>query len=98
MIPAEFKKYFWDIDFKKFDVRKNSSYIIGRILEYGDEEAAKWMFKNFKKTQIKNTLFKKRGVSRKSANYWALMLGIPKNKILCLKKSYQAMQKRHWPY
>jgi len=98
MIPLKFKKYFWDSDFDKINLKKDASFIIGRILEYGDKEAIRWMMKNFKKAELKQTLLKKRGLSCKSANYWANIFNIPKNKILCLKKSYQKMQRIHWPF
>lgn len=97
-LPAFLSKYFWDINFKKLDSKKYPYYIIERILEYGDEKAVKWMMDNFKKTQIKETLIKKRGVSRKSAVYWALIFNIPKEKILCLNKHYQNSFKKTWPY
>ena len=99
MKPPKFlRKYFWDVNFDSLDASQYPYFIIGRILEYGDKEAVKWMIKNFKKTQIKQTLIKRRGLSAKSANYWSCIFGVPKNKILCLKKSYQKMQKSHWPY
>ncbi len=92
------KNIFWDVDLKNNEIRKNAPFIIGRILEYGDERDVKWMFKNFKNSQIKQIILKKRDLSPKSAIYWASILGLPKNKILCLKTSYQKMRKSHWPY
>lgn len=97
-LPKFLSKYFWDIDFKKLDAEKYPYYVIERILEYGDEKAVKWMMENFKKTQIKETLIKKRGISRKSAIYWASIFNISKDEILCLSKSYQKMKESHWPY
>lgn len=87
---------FWDINLKKD--KREAPFIIGRILEYGDENDIKWMFKNFKSSQIKQVVLKKRDLSPKSAIYWASILGLQKNKILCLKTSYQKMRKSHWPY
>ena len=46
----------------------------------------------------KKVLSKRRGFSDRSANYWSLILNIPKNKILCLNRFYQKMQKSHWPH
>jgi len=98
MLPEKFKKYFWETDFQKLNVKDYPVYIIERILEYGDMDAVIWMMKNFKKPQIKQVLTEKRGISRKSANYWSSILDVPKNKILCLKMSYQDKQKSPWPY
>lgn len=98
MIDLFLKKYFWDADFKKIDFKKDAEYIIGRILEYGDIDALEWMFKVFDKKLIKKTFMECRNFSLKTANFWRLFFKINKNKILCLKKSYQKMQKTHWPY
>ena len=92
------KNLFWDVNLKNNEVQKNASLIIGRILEYGDENDIKWMLKNFKTSQLKQTLSKRGYFSLKSANYWASIFGMPKNKILCLKPSYRKMRKSHWPY
>jgi len=92
------KKIFWDVELKNNDIQKNSSFIIGRILEYGDENDIRWMLKNFKIFQIKKILSTKKNISIKSARYWASIFGMPQNKILCLKTSYRKMRKSHWPY
>jgi len=97
-LPKSFSKYFWDIDFNNLEVEKSSVFVIERILEYGDEKAVRWMLKNFDSSQIKKVLSKRRGFSDRSANYWSLILNIPKNKILCLNRFYQKMQKSHWPH
>lgn len=97
MVNKNNRKLFWDVNFEN-DVKKNAPFIIGRILEYGDENDIKWMLENFKIFQIKQILSGKRDISLKSANYWASILGVPKSKILCLKTSYQKMRKSHWPY
>jgi hypothetical protein len=97
-LPKFLSKYFWDVDFEKLNVGKYPFFIIERILEYGDRDAVMWMLDNFRKSQIKRTLLEKRNFSARSANYWSSVLGVPKNKVLCLKKSYQKMRKTHWPY
>lgn len=97
-IPDYVKKYFWEIDTDKLDIYKDKPYITTRLLEYGDQNAIKWLLLNMSKQRIKQSLLKTREISQKSANFWSEYFNIPKNKILCLKKSYQKMQKTHWPY
>ncbi|MBI1870897.1 MAG: hypothetical protein HYS07_06875 [Chlamydiae bacterium] len=75
-LPSSLKKYFWDVNFTELKPQNRPVYIIKRILEYGDKVAVEWMFKNFKESEIKNTLCDFRGYSQKSANYWALILNI----------------------
>lgn len=87
---------FWDVNLKKN--KKEGPFIIGKILEYGDPDDIKWMFKNFKMPEIKKVVLAKKDLSPVSANFWALFLHLPKNKIPCLKTSYRKMRKSHWPY
>ena len=70
-IPAGF---FWDTDSSRLDLRKNKDYIIERILELGDEKAVKWLFSNYSRNEIRRVLAASRRISRKSANYWSLVL------------------------
>lgn len=85
-LPVFLKKYFWEVEFNKINFQKSKIYILRRILEYGDEKAVNWMRKNFKLSEIKNTLINFRGYSLKSANFWSIMLNIPRKEVLCLKK------------
>ncbi len=101
-LPEFLKKYFWDVEFKKINLKKNSVYVLRRILEYGDGDAVVWMRKNFKESEIRNVLSKFRGYSRKSANFWALILDVPRGEVLCMrerssKRSLKAPEKI-WPY
>jgi hypothetical protein len=98
MIPAYVKKYFWEINVRELNLKDNADYIIKRILEYGDIKAVRWLFKTVSRKKIKEALLKGRGFSRPTANFFAGILGLDKNKIACLKRSYQKTQKSHWPY
>lgn len=97
-LPKFLEKYFWDVDFGKVSLQKFRLDIIRRILNYGDEKAVAWMFKNFKTAEMKYAVSHLRGYSRKSANYWAFVLGLPKEEVLCLKKHSSSQQKTIWPY
>ena len=97
-IPKSLKKYFWDVDFKNLDKDKYSYFIIERILELGDGKAVKWMENNFSKEKIRKVVYSSRNLSRKSANFWQLIFNLDRNKILCLKKSFQRKQKIAWRY
>ncbi|NQU99872.1 MAG: hypothetical protein HQ538_03990 [Parcubacteria group bacterium] len=97
-LPSFLKKYFWNVDFTKLDLEKDSFFVINRILEYGDIKGLCWLFKKVKRKQIEEVIMKSRELSPKTANFWALFLNLNKNKILCLKKSYQKMQRTHWAY
>ena len=65
---------FWDIDPSRLDLQENKGYIIERTLEFGDDKAVKWLFSNYPRSDIKKVLAGSRRISRKSANYWSLIL------------------------
>jgi hypothetical protein len=94
-VSVSAKKYFWEVEVEKLDPQKNAEYIIGRLLEYGDIEAVRWMFHAFDRELITHVLMNKRGFSRVTAN---LFFDLNKKDVLCLKKPYQKSQKTHWPY
>jgi len=96
--PEFLKKYFWDIDFARLDLRSYPKFVLERILEHGDEKAVAWMRKTFTRDEIADVLFHLRGLSPKSANFWALMYHIDRKKVLCLQKHYLRTQRMHWPY
>lgn len=95
-LPKFLKKYFWEVDFKKLDFKKRSEYVALRLLEHGDIKSLKWLFKNLPKEKIENIIIQQRGLSSRSLYFWSSFFNIPKEKILCLKRPYQTMQKRHW--
>ncbi|MEK7376037.1 MAG: hypothetical protein AABZ57_02555 [Candidatus Margulisiibacteriota bacterium] len=97
-LPGFLKKYFWDVDYKKMNINNRKIFILKRMLEYGDEKAVEWMRKNFRKSEIRYVLCNFRGYSSKSANFWSIMLGVNKEKVKCLNKSFLEIQKKFWPY
>lgn len=98
MIPGEIRKYFWDVDVEKIVPAKSPYFVIARILEYGDNTAARWMLKHFRRSAIEKTLRTTREMTPKSVEYWASVFRLPKNKVRCLKKSYREAHKIRWPY
>ncbi len=98
MLPEAVKKYFWEVDVDGLDVDKNPEYIISRLLEYGDREATRWLFKKFSRALIAKTLREGRAFSPRTANFWRLYLNLDKNKVLCLRMPYQKRREGTWPY
>lgn len=74
MLPKHLHKYFWDTESQKLDIKKYKFYIIERLLEMGDDEAIKWLNKNFQKKDFGEVLQKSRRISNRSRNYWNLVL------------------------
>ena len=74
MLPKTLHRYFWDTKPAALDPKQHQRYIIERLLELGDEEAVKWLFRQFKREEIKDVLTKSRQLSPKSRSYWELTL------------------------
>ncbi len=97
-LPQFLKKYFWDVDFERLNTSKYRFYIIKRILNCGDEKALKWLNKHFNKDEQVETLTSIRELSPRSANFWTLILDVPKTRVKCLQKQYLLRRKQLWPY
>ena len=84
MIPSHLRTLFWDADLATFDPIAHPDYAILRVLELGDEEAVAWMRANFSEGDIRRVLQTERRLSRKSANFWALVYSVPFDSVAAL--------------
>jgi hypothetical protein len=84
MIPKEIRPFFWDVSQESFDPVSYPRYTIGRLLEFGDESAVAWMRQTFSEAQIREVLCGERRLSRRSANFWALVYRIPPAEVVAL--------------
>ncbi len=97
-LPKFLKQYFWDVDFNNINAKKYAQYIVARLIDRGNDKAIRWLFKHYPKDLIKEVIKNRRGFSPKTANFWALVLGIDKRKVVCLQKPYLKMRQQLWPY
>jgi len=76
---------FWDVDLKKLDTRKDAKFIIGRVLDFGDLKewvAVRQLYGMEKITRAaKSHIFS----DPRSANFWSLILSVPRNKLKCTR-------------
>lgn len=83
MPPKFIKPFLWSADFKKIDTEKDKDRIILSLLNVGDRKATKWLFSYYPKKEIKQIFINRAGkgeLSKKSLNYWSLILKVkPKN-------------------
>lgn len=96
MLPSNFGKYFWDVKPEDIDLRKNSSYIAERLLEFGDFEAVAWLLKTYGREFLEQVIEKSKCLSSKSANFYSIYFGIDPKKILCLQGGYRNKQRKIW--
>ncbi|MGH9782770.1 MAG: DUF6922 domain-containing protein [Terriglobia bacterium] len=85
MIPQGLTPLFWDIRLDQFDPKAYPDYTIFRVLEYGNRDAVSWLKQTFDENEIRRVLCAERRLSRKSANFWALVYGIPPEQVSALR-------------
>ena len=85
-LPRALHRYFWDVDAKRLNIRKYRQFIIERILEFGDEKAIRWVRRTFGDDTIRQVVCQSRRIFKRTANFWCLLLNIPKGKVTCLSK------------
>ena len=88
MIPQHLHPLFWDINLDNFNPAAYPDYTIARVLELGDEQAVIWMKENFSEADIKRVIATERRLSRKSANFWALVYGIAPEDVAALRMAH----------
>ena len=88
MLPRHLRTLFWDVNLETFDPFSYPAYTIGRVLEYGDDEDVAWLRANFSAVEIADVVRNERRLSRRSANFWALVYGIPADDIAALHRAF----------
>lgn len=84
-LPKALYRYFWDVRAENLDIEKWPKHVIPRLMDYGDTEAVRWMWKEYGKEEIRETLKTMRGIMPKSAYYWANIVNLPYEEVKCLK-------------
>ena len=84
MIPQYLRTLFWDTNLDTFNPTAFPHYTITRVLEYGDRDAIAWMRETFSEAEIVNVLRTERRLSRKSANFWALIYHVAPDEVAAL--------------
>jgi hypothetical protein len=85
-LPKFLKPYFWETELARVNPKRHASYIIERVLEYGDDRAIRWLRKNYSPAQIARVVRTSRVISSNTANLWALIFEIPRTEIQCFSK------------
>jgi len=77
-IPKKMKWLFWSYDINSLDLEIDKDYIISQVLNYGTWEDLKWLFKVYRKRDIKNIVKNpKRGIwFKKVLNFWTTIFNI----------------------
>ncbi len=97
-IPDHLKRFFWDTDISRIDIRKKPLWLVARILDKGDIQAIDWLRQTFSDDDIRQTLTSSRDVSLRSASFWARIYGVPLSEVKCFQEPYRSQRKQLWPY
>lgn len=65
---------FWDTDVKNIDVKKNSQYVIERILDFGNDKEVKWLWNFYGRKMLKDVVAKSRCLRPRTKTLWTLLL------------------------
>jgi len=93
-IPQSVKLLLWDINPESVDLDKHATFIIERVIEYGDFPEIKWMEATFTREQLVTTLVQSRRISAKSGNFFAWKYNLNKEILQCLQNPYTNKQDR----
>ena len=77
-LPKFLQPYLWSYDLSQMDPKGDKITVITQILNFGDKRAIKWLFNNYKISEIRQILEKpQRGLwLRKSIHYWSKILDV----------------------
>jgi len=98
LLPEFTHPFFWDVEVSIIDPVRNYYFVIERLLEYGNDDAIKWVMSFFRDEQVQEVVKNSRKISRKTASLWQNYFGLPKEDIHCLKKSSPDTGKLFWNY
>lgn len=77
---------FWDINFKKLDIKKDAPFIIGRVLDLGNLEEWKNINNLYSLSKIRKVAENHIFFNSRSANFWSIILNIPLRKLKCTRR------------
>lgn len=64
------QELFWDVDPKKIDPKKHATYIIERILDFGNDKEAQWAYHYYSHQLINKIAKKSRVLSAITRPLW----------------------------
>ncbi|MEA1963870.1 MAG: hypothetical protein U9O41_01905 [Candidatus Aerophobetes bacterium] len=77
-IPPYIARCLWSFDLNNFDLEKHKELIITQVLNYGDWQGVKWLYKTYSEEEVKEVVkHPRRGLwFKKVLNFWQIMLKI----------------------
>ena len=85
-LPSRLRPFFWDVDFQKLSIADSAYFIIGRLMEHGDEAAMVFLLETYSKIEMIHVLKNSRSLSRRSREFWRIFLDVDGEQ--CTPKCY----------
>jgi len=76
---------FWDVNPQKLNYERDAEFIIGRVLDFGNLEEWKAIKNFYGLSKIREAARKHVFSDIRSANFWAMALGIPSKNLKCTR-------------
>ncbi len=79
---------FWDCDPQSVDPAAHRRFVVERVMEFGDDEAIKWLLSTYSHEDLADVLRGSRQLSAKTVTCWANYLGLQEEEaVACMPKS-----------
>lgn len=64
------RSLFWDVDPATIDPDKNAKYIIERIMDFGNDQEARWIYRKYPRSLLHDVVKKSRSLHPQSKVLW----------------------------
>ena len=65
---------FWDTKPEKIDFKKNATYVIERVMDFGRDDEVKWLWNYYDKSLLKKVVEQSRALRPETKALWTLLL------------------------
>lgn len=94
IIPESVSRYLWDTPIDQINIQKHATFIIERVLEYGERAAIGWIDEQYGEDAIVDVIKNSKRISPKTANFYATIYGVDPKEVACLQKPSIPKQNR----
>lgn len=70
VMPLFVKRLFWEYDVNSLDFVGHKRFIVERVLEKGNSNSLKWLFRCYSISEIKNIIETSVNLSTATKNFW----------------------------
>lgn len=69
------RSLFWDVSPASIDLKRHARYIIERVLEHGNDDELRWLFRQYPRRAIRRVVEHPRGLtSAKAKGLWSIVV------------------------